>query len=217
MDSRALHVWSSSRRSTLRSPILRVTSPLTGRAKSCACGRSCSIVSRSIRAAAGTDSGHRRQGDRQKFTGVSEQGVCDFGAARRGRAGRLRHFSSCATRDAFTFERLKFLVQRFEPPRLAKRIELDRKLRAGRERLGRTERPTRRRRRRPMMPASSVADRGQGPGLERARRARRRGRAIYRFSAQDRGAGRSALRRGGSRMAASSRPRSSRSSSPPES
>jgi hypothetical protein len=30
-------------------------------------------------------------------------------------------------KDAFTFERLKFLVQRFEPPRLAKRIELDRK------------------------------------------------------------------------------------------
>ncbi len=64
----------------------------------------------------------------QKFAGVSEQGVCDFVLPLAEDApGGWYHFELRDAKDAFTFERLKFLVQRFEPPRLAKRIELDRK------------------------------------------------------------------------------------------
>src|SRR6185369_2965368 len=64
----------------------------------------------------------------QKFTGQSEQGVCDFVLPLAEDApGGWYHFELRDAKDAFTFERLKFLVQRFEPPRLAKRIELDRK------------------------------------------------------------------------------------------
>lgn len=63
----------------------------------------------------------------QKFTSPSDQGVCDFVLPLAEDApGGWYQFELRDAKDAFTFERLKFLVQRFETPRLSKKVELDR-------------------------------------------------------------------------------------------